>query len=110
MTYQLCEECGQKNDAGVFTSGCHGCDPDANIKLQLTPGHGEPAELCVVCGIRDGRGLPDSWRGRPICKPCGDAIDMSLTYMHIRCVDVAINAIVRTGENISKAISSRRAV
>jgi len=84
---------------------CHKVEQDPDdIKLQPTPGHGRPAETCCICGIRDGRELPDSWRGRPLCKPCGDVIEMMTTYMRIRCVDVAIHNITDTGEDILKAL------
>jgi hypothetical protein len=79
-------------------------DPDADIKLDGPPLQRRHQEHCTVCGIRDGRELPDSWRGKPMCKPCGDVIQLVVEYTMIRCVDVALNAVLNTGRSISTAL------
>jgi hypothetical protein len=102
-----CAKCGRM--VVDHAPGLHGhpyedSDRDIDVKLDGPRLERRPRELCTLCGIRDGRALPDSWRGRPICKQCGETVQTIIDLFRLRTVDVAAHAIIDTGRSICEAM------
>ena len=45
VSLRTCKICDQVVEKGNFTTGCHGCDPDADIKLETTSSCSRPPKV-----------------------------------------------------------------